>query len=145
MAWGLEWNAFREDEGEKAATSISAALTRCSDVSLPTCDRFEIADCISRFVMMTSDSLRIKPLVAAAPQVFAIIEEILLTADDKDVPADDYDKNGLQSVAAKFANSVQFLATMNATFAEAAWAPSIAVLGLYLFSSYLFLVPKLWK
>lgn len=89
------------DEGERGSKSLLQAVERLGDNSLAKRDRHEIINCIRNFSMMTDDSKRLQPMIAAIPSFMKIVEAALLSENDTDVPLDEYDDNGLQSLGSK--------------------------------------------
>jgi hypothetical protein len=126
--WGLDYAGLQEDEGEKGAGNVVAAIKKCADGTLEVASRIKIAKDLDAFTSMAPKEVKDGPLVAAIPEFMAAIKAILLSPDDKDVPVSDYEDEGLQYVAKRLATMCASTGRSDPQFAQAAWGPAVEVL-----------------
>ena len=121
--WGLDYAGLQDDEGEKGARNVVAAIKKCADRTLEVASRIAIAKDLGVFTSMAPKEVKDGPLVAAIPELMAAIKAILLSPDDKDVPVRDYEDEGLQYVANRLAAMCASTGRSDPQFAQAAWGP----------------------
>eukprot|EP00613_Pedinella_sp_CCMP2098_P013232 CAMPEP_0171759766 /NCGR_PEP_ID=MMETSP0991-20121206/47077_1 /TAXON_ID=483369 /ORGANISM="non described non described, Strain CCMP2098" /LENGTH=805 /DNA_ID=CAMNT_0012362743 /DNA_START=61 /DNA_END=2478 /DNA_ORIENTATION=- len=128
---GFEWDAFQEDEGKLAAQSIPKLIAATLDTTFSVKDRVTMAGAFETFCSMAEMEVKLQPIKNAFGVIFPAIEQILLLPDDNDCPKDDYDDEGLQTVACKLANAASSLAGFpgSGDFGAQAWGPAVAVLS----------------